>query len=572
MISTVTLLLVAVTVHSCSGQCPVWTTYNRTAGKCECGDRLNGVVHCDPDTRKISLIQCYCMTYNEEANVSVVGPCIFMCSNRNLDRLNCDRFNEIKTYDNLLLNSDVCGHFHRTGQLCSKCLPGYGLPVYSYKSLQCTKCLKSEFYRNLIRYLCVAFLPLTVFYAIIITFKISITSGSMMDYILICQLFTSPMVVRFLVGIRGNERMSIHFLLSYMMIWNLDFFQTLYHPFCIHPQMSTMQVLALDYLIAVYPLLLIFLTYIVVILHDRYSIVVRMCSPLYRVFMCVRRKWDIRGSLVQAFAAFLLLSYVKILNVSFDLLFPVQLKDVRGEILNNSTYLYNDAEVVYFGKEHKFYAILALTMLTVFNLLPAVLLLVYPCHCFQKYLNKCGVHSQTLHTFMDAFQGCYRHQPRDCRYFAGLYLCLRVLVQCTFLVSNDRKFYMIVTCYFTALAILLILMEPYRKPLYNKSDSIFFILCAISILINGFNQYSSWNSLPVHLSKVFSAVSFTVIILYGSIATACQIIPQRIFTFCRQCLFRRKQSGANEPSEPLPHRLEQQEREPLLMRKNSIPL
>ena len=563
MISTVTLVLVVVTA-SCSSHCPVWTTYNSAAGKCECGTSLNGIVHCDPDTLNVSLTECYCMTYNEKANMSVVGPCIVMCDDRKMDVTNCDLFNQITTLDSHLLNSDVCGRFYRTGQLCSKCIPDYGLPVYSYRSLKCTKCLKSEFHHNLIRYLCVAFLPLTVFYAIIITFKISITSDSMIGYILISQLYTSPMMVRYSVGLHGNKRMSMYLLLSYLMIWNLDFFRTLYPPFCIHPHMSTMQVLALDYLIAVYPLLLIFLTYIVVILHDRYSFVVRMCRPLYRVSMCVRRKWNIRGSLVQAFAAFLLLSYVKILNVSFDLLFPVQLKDVRGEIFNNSTYLYNDAEIVYFGKEHIFYAILAMTMLTVFNLFPAVLLLIYPSHCFQKCLNKCGVHSQTLHTFMDAFQGCYRHQPRDCRYFAGLYLCLRVLVHCTFLVSNDKTLFMVIACYFTALAILLILVEPYKKPLYNKSDSIFFILSAVSILLNGFNKYLSWSSLPVHLSKVFSQVFITIVVLYGAIATACQIIPQRVFTSCRQCFIRKKQSGANEPGIYLPYRLEQQEKEPLL--------
>ena len=39
-----------------------------------------------------------------------------------------------------------------------------------------------------------------------------------------------------------------------------------------------------------------------------------------------------------AFATFMVLSYVKILDVSFSLLIPVQLKDVNGEAINE-TYL-----------------------------------------------------------------------------------------------------------------------------------------------------------------------------------------------------------------------------------------
>ena len=44
-------------------------------------------------------------------------------------------------------------------------------------------------------------------------------------------------------------------------IWNLDFFRLLCKPFCLHPNLSIIQVMCLDYAIAVYPLLLIILTY-----------------------------------------------------------------------------------------------------------------------------------------------------------------------------------------------------------------------------------------------------------------------------------------------------------------------
>ncbi len=134
-----------------------------------------------------------------------------------------------------------------------------------------------------------------------------------------------------------------------------------------------------------------------------------------------QEEWSIRGSLVKAFSTFLVLSYVKILNVSSDLLTPVWAFTVHGNALNRS-FLYSDGEIVYFGEEHLPFAILASTMLLIFNIIPMVLLLLYPCCCFQKCLNKCCCKMHVLHMIMeDNFQGCYQHQPKDSRYFAGLY-------------------------------------------------------------------------------------------------------------------------------------------------------
>ena len=162
-------------------------------------------------------------------------------------------------------------------------------------------------------------------------FKLSVTSGNMVAYVLFCQIVSVPATQRHL-----DEKHGIGLQLSIAVysMWNLDFFRSLYRPFCIHPKMSSLHVLALDYLVGVYPLFLIFLTYIAVTLHDRYPLVVKIWRPMYRVFMCIRQEWDIRGSLVQAFATFLVLSYVKILYVSSDLLTPVYLKTVLMVVLS----------------------------------------------------------------------------------------------------------------------------------------------------------------------------------------------------------------------------------------------
>ena len=93
--------------------------------------------------------------------------------------------------------------------------------------------------------------------------------------------------------------------------------------------MTTLHVLALDYLVGVYPLALIAVTYI-----------------------------------------------------------AVSLQTPQGEYLNQS-YLYNAGETPYFGREHLPYGVLAVVMLTVFNILPVILLFLYLCSCCHKCLNCC---------------------------------------------------------------------------------------------------------------------------------------------------------------------------------------
>ena len=227
----------------------------------------------------------------------------------------------------------------------------------------------------------------------------------------------------------------------------------------------------------------------------------------------------------------MVLSYVKILNVSFSLLIPVNVKNVSGEAVN-VTYLASDAELVYFGREHLPYGILAIVMLSVFNILPTLLLLVYPCSCFQKCLTRCGIRSVTLRTFMDALQGCYRYQPRDCRYFAGIYLCVRILFLATFAVINDRMIISLTAVYFTLLAIIVTIVKPYRRELHNKADvAIFSLSIILCLLINSGHdaKYSKAN----YPRRYIAAVSFLSFTLYGCCVMLSKVIPNKCVVFLK---------------------------------------
>ena len=98
-----------------------------------------------------------------------------------------------------------------------------------------------------------------------------------------------------------------------------------------HSAITQIQLLSLDYIIAVYPLVLIVIIYTLVRLHYKNCRVVAwLWRPFIRCFARFRRQWDIQNSLVDAFATFLLLSYVKFLSVSLDILTPSYVWDVYG--------------------------------------------------------------------------------------------------------------------------------------------------------------------------------------------------------------------------------------------------
>ena len=454
-----------------------WTIVSEDNGttKCECGDSVHGIVRCDFNTFQLQILQSYCMTHSDVQGTTV-GHCIVTFLHLSTT---------LYTASNVsTLNDAMCGSFHRTGQMCGGCEKGYAPPVYSY-SLTCVSC--SEYKYHWLKFIAIALLPLTIFYiAVLISLRISALSPNLEVFILLCQLISAPGSVRvyslYFPLMPLTLRRLTQLILSLYGVWNLDFFRTMYTPFCLHPDLTTLQILILDYAVAVYPLLLIFITYICVSLHDRYRVLVLLWGPFYRCFARIRREWYIRKSLVDVFATFLLLSYVKILNVSISLLIPTALYNVHGQKLHEYV-LYLDGTVQYLSKSHIPYAILAIFMLSVFNIFPVIVLSLYPCRCFQRCLNHFPCQLQALQVFMDVFQGSFKTTPYDCRYFAAVYLLLRALNIVLQGLLQDTLYYPFFSLIFFITSLIVCFMKPRRYFRHNVIDSLLLAVATVSSLI-----------------------------------------------------------------------------------------
>ena len=423
------------------------------------------------------------------------------------------------------VNDDVCTsviHTHREGRFCGRCKQGYGLAAYSYHYTSCIPC-KDYGYKNWLIYFTVALLPLTLFYIFMVVFKVSFTSSYINGFVFSIQCALSPIARRildaWLTEVYGmNDRKSIVTLekicTSLYGILNLDFFRDIYSYFCLHPQANMLHIISLDFIVAVYPFLLISITYLVVKIYDRSYCVKSAWKPFKWCLGRFQRQWDIQSSLIQTIATFILLSNVKILGVCFDLLAFTRAYDSTGA-QESKLYFYYDANIEYFGREHLPFALLALFMAFIFAFLPFLLLALYPCRSFQKLLNFLGWRCQTLHIFMDAFQGSYKIEPYDLRSFSAFYFLIRFVILLT--MGNMLSLFIsavlcviMVACFF-----ILAIFQPYKNNIHNKLDMVsMFLISFFSIVLTAIALAKYTDSKWVHTAIILLFISLGLIVIH----------------------------------------------------------
>ena len=463
--------------------CSWWFVHNASGHGCECGSSANGRV-ADNSAREVQLRGCNCMTESNDRSQTVVGACLYQCTFDNcLYKNSCESSNS---------SSTLCSQFNRQSQLCSQCKPGFALPAYSY-ALSCVNC--TEYRWNWMKYIAVAYLPLTAFYFVVVALRINVTAASVDVLIIACQIISTPLATSlYYTKNTAAYNIYINIFISIVAVWNLDFFRQTYPLFCLNPKLSILHVLTLEYINAAYPLLLIFLTYAVIKLHDRGCIIIRLlCKPFHFCFIRTQQYLGRQYSLVTTFATFFFLSYCKVVSISAEILTPVYVYNKNGE---HKLFLYLDASIEFMSKEHLPFAILA-SIFFLSTMFPVLLMFLYPCRRFQSVLNCCNLNFQSLHTFMDVFMGYYKDGTdgtRDCRYFAAVYLLLRILlVSSTILLSWPMI--SIFTCLVLLFGMLLLsLFQPYKIQRNNViniiaislllQSSLTFVGCQVSICMN----------------------------------------------------------------------------------------
>ena len=189
---------------------------------------------------------------------------------------------------------------------------------------------------------------------------------------------------------------------------------------------KTIYVLALEYLVAFYPIFLVLITYVCRKLHDNnFRPVVWLWKPFHRHFVHFRRRWDSKASTINVFFShspkfYLFTSHCCTLSMFSVIMLIFQTSECHA-------------------LEYSILATIAVCVLVIFILFPTVLLIVYPTRLFRKCISCCGFRRwHALHMFMESFQGQYRdgtNGTHDFRMVSALCLILRILTMTSFLTT-----------------------------------------------------------------------------------------------------------------------------------------
>ena len=464
--------------------CPPWFScekhFNNTVN-CDCIDNtLGGAIRCDQHALQSYLQVEYCMTYDNDSDITLVGSCPFEVKHKSLQQF------YIPLPPTLQGLYNFCQPLNRDGPLCASCKQGYGPAVFSF-DLRCYDCSKA--YHGWWLFFGLEFSLSTLFFCIIISCRISATTASMNAFVLCSQIvvtcvaFNAPYYEQNL----GNFSKSIVLLLQTVYgFWNLDFFRQIIPPFCVSDSITGSGAVALQYISAFYPICLIITTYVCIELHDRnFRVVVWLWAPFHKCLARFRRAYNAKNSIIDVFATFLLLSYLKLLFVSANLINSITVytqNGTHGEI-TSTTALLLDPSVELFSQKHFPFAFIAIIMFSTFIALPPIFLLLYPTKAFQKCLSLSKQNWQVVHTFADAFQGCFKNGTegtKDYRYFAGLYFIFRIMLFMTHsLISHTLIGWIIPGLLCVAASLSIAIFRPYKMNRFNILDCFLFNLFGV---------------------------------------------------------------------------------------------
>ena len=369
--------------------CPLWFYFNNTTTQCECYTNpiTNGIVKCGEQEAQLEV--GYCMTYEEREGI-FLAHCQYFQSITDSFGYKITHDNYIKLPGNISeLNDYMCGPMNRKGRLCSECIDGFAPSVISLGSV-CSNC--TDTWYGVPLYLCLEFVPITLFYVIIVIFRINLTSAPMVAFVFFSQLEVSSFIFfgNKVFAELNHAHNFLLFLTTMYGFWNLDFLRYILPPFCVSPKIKIIHITFLYYISAFYPLCLICITWLCIKLYSlNFKPIVCTWSKLKRLRCC--RKFstsqDYSNSLINAFATFFLLSYAKVVFITSRILAAPRAINQRNYSVH--TYLLaTDTSFGYFSKKHLPYALVSIAIF-LFVILPLIVLLtLYPVKCFRSLLFK----------------------------------------------------------------------------------------------------------------------------------------------------------------------------------------
>ncbi|XP_019854567.1 PREDICTED: uncharacterized protein LOC109583593 isoform X2 [Amphimedon queenslandica] len=443
-------------------QCPPGYIFQNDTCLCSHSTSLyyNGILHCLEDKRAV-IAKGFWAGYLKDKFTTATCPSV-LCNYTNDKKyeehvlpLNCS-----------LLNDHVCAS-HRNGVLCGSCVTGYTTYLHS-PSYHCGESAHCKY--GPLFYILSEIIPVTIIFLVILLFNINLTSGALYSFI-----FYSQIVSNHYTQYQPYSDALKYFFSTLKVVYgifDLSILEVNEFSFCLFKNATVMDLMLIKYLTTLYALLLIFVTILVLRANSLYFCI-KLCHK------CGRR--NIRGSIVNALTAFLVLFYFRCLVITLYVLVPSYVIGEGGN-KQKTVPLYN-GDLSYMSNDHLNYVIPAMICLAFIIIPPPIILLSEP---FIVRINgalniKRNAVTYNLHRlrmklkpFLDSFQGCFKDNYRC---FAGLFLLYHILIVLTPMYFSEGTFWNI-TIKGTLLFLILLLhclCSPFQQNIFNHLNSFLLI-------------------------------------------------------------------------------------------------
>ena len=496
-----------------------WFCFNATTIAYSCNQAaVSGQIICTEHGP--TMVIGSCATYDKNTQVMSISKCF--------NQIGAAGYNMSTVFIQLPtilteLNDYMCGPLNRKGHLCSECADGFGPSVTSF-GYRCANC--TDVWYGVPLFLFFKLFPINVLYLVILVLQIRVTSPPIPCFIMYAQSITAiftfystkwPLVTSIMFTQNENISMYVKVVDALYGVFHLEFFHFLLPPFCISSRLKSIHVASFGYISLFYPLLLIFLTWVCVELHGRnFRLLVWLWKPFHRCFVRLRRGWDTKSDIIDVFTTFIFLSYSTVMHQILQMFYSEGLVTIDASGMHsNSLVPHLDHSLTYSHVQYYLFVAPSLIIFLVFNILPPLLLILYPLKAFRSCLSKCHLNYITVNIFIEKIHGCYRNDldgGRDMRSFSGLYFLLQLFACMIEVFAKATEYFQpffLPGVLFSFTALIIALSKPYKIAYMTCLDTLIVFNLAVQCFILSLEE----QKLPILQILILIPISILIIVL-----------------------------------------------------------
>ena len=145
-------------------------------------------------------------------------------------------------------------------------MAGYGPAVYTL-DMKCANCSKLSAGFAVSLCLLLEFIPITLFFICVVSFRINITAGPLLGYVLFCQLYVFEVerdvyIFSYILSHVSTPLQVLSYIsLTLSGVWILQFFRFVIPSFCISEQLTDIHIHMLRLVTSIYPIVLVITQY-----------------------------------------------------------------------------------------------------------------------------------------------------------------------------------------------------------------------------------------------------------------------------------------------------------------------